>query len=46
VTDIQYGGKKKVNRENKRNDIDRPQGDLGNKQVKARYTNHKEEPIE
>lgn len=46
MTDIQYGGNKKANRENKRNDIDRPSGKQNDKRTKERYENFDGKPIE
>jgi hypothetical protein len=46
MTDIQYGSNKKANRENKRNDIDRPSGKQNDKRTKERYENFDGKPIE
>jgi hypothetical protein len=46
MTDIQHGNKKTRNKENKKNDMQRPIEHKGNKKTKPRYENDKGEPVE
>jgi hypothetical protein len=46
MTDIQYGNKKTQNKENKKNDMQRPSDHKGNKKTKPRYENANGEPVE